>query len=42
LLVLGEVLASFLYHMRENEREEHIGEGEGEGAGGREGGVGRL
>jgi len=30
--------------MRENEREEHIGEGEGEGegAGGREGGVGRL
>jgi len=33
LLVLGEVLASFLYHMRENEREEHIGEG----AGGREG-----
>jgi len=43
LLVLGEVLASFLYHMRENEREEHIGEGAGgrEGWGGWKGGKGR-
>jgi hypothetical protein len=43
---IGKVLASFLYHIRENEREEHIGEGgvgrlerkkgEGEGAAGKE------
>jgi len=42
----GEALASFLYHIRENEREEHIGEGgvgrrerkkgEGEGVAGKE------
>jgi hypothetical protein len=37
LLELGEVFASFLYHMRETEREEHKGR-----EGGREGGVGRL
>jgi hypothetical protein len=33
LLELGEVFASFLYHMRETEREEH----KREGARGREG-----
>jgi hypothetical protein len=33
LLELGEVFASFLYHMRETEREEHKGR-----EGGREGG----
>jgi hypothetical protein len=35
LLELGEVFASFLYHMRETEREEHKGR-----EGGREGGEG--
>jgi hypothetical protein len=35
LLELGEVFASFLYHMRETEREEHKGR-----EGGREGGRG--